>query len=178
MTADGALPAVTLVLGGARSGKSRYAEQRLQTMPGPYIYVATAESGDAEMAERIARHQERRGPSWRTVEEPLELTGTLDLHNGSAILVDCLTLWLSNVMFADRDVEDSISELTQTLRRADGSVVLVSNEVGYGIVPENAIARAFRDYAGWMHQEIAAVAQSVVLVTAGIPQDLKTPERN
>ena len=172
------LVSVTLVLGGARSGKSRHAEELIlsATKPGGRaIYLATAEAGDAEMAARIARHRERRGPAWRTVEEPLDLPGALARHARpeSPVLVDCLTLWLSNVMAAGRDAEREIALLVAALGHAPGPLVLVSNEVGNGIVPANALARSFADHAGLMNQQIAAAAGRVVLMTAGLAQVLK-----
>jgi adenosylcobinamide kinase/adenosylcobinamide-phosphate guanylyltransferase len=177
MTAEGSLPAVTLVLGGARSGKSRFAEEAVLAMPGSHLYLATATAGDAEMAARIAEHKARRGTAWETVEEPLALAETLSqrMSDDTAILVDCLTLWLSNLMLAERPVEDAAAALVGVLKDACGAVVLVSNEVGQGIVPADATARLFRDHAGRLHQDIAAVAQKVVFVTAGLPQLLKEP---
>jgi adenosylcobinamide kinase / adenosylcobinamide-phosphate guanylyltransferase len=178
MVAEGSLPAVTLVLGGARSGKSRFAEQCIASMAPPFFYVATAEPRDVEMTERIHQHQMRRGADWQTIEEPLALRETLERLNktGAVILVDCLTLWLSNLMLAGRDIEQSIASLCVTLCGMKGHVVLVSNEVGQGIVPDNDMARQFRDFAGYMHQDIAAVAQSVVMVIAGLPLTLKPSE--
>lgn len=165
---------VTLVLGGARSGKSRYAESLIAPL-GERVYLATAEAGDAEMAERIRRHRARRGDGWTTVEEPLALAPALAVHArpGRGVLVDCLTLWLANLMAADRDVPAEVDGLVQALAACAGPVVLVSNEVGQGIVPENAAARAFRDHAGLAHQAVAERAHRVVLVTAGLPMVLK-----
>lgn len=173
MTAPAALPPLTLVLGGARSGKSAYAERLLAG--GPALYLATGQAGDAEMAERIRRHRERRGPAWATVEEPLELAAALDRHARPErpVLVDCLTLWLSNLLLAGRDLDVARAGLVQVLPGLAGPVVLVSNEVGLGIVPDNALARRFRDEAGRLHQEVAAVAQRVVFVAAGLPLMLK-----
>ncbi|MDX1432036.1 MAG: bifunctional adenosylcobinamide kinase/adenosylcobinamide-phosphate guanylyltransferase [Gammaproteobacteria bacterium] len=170
---------LSLVLGGARSGKSRYAESRLARHRGQRIYLATAEPGDAEMAARIAAHRRRRGTEWRTVEEPLELAATLALSSAprTAILVDCLTLWLANLMGAKRDLAAETSRLLEVLGGLDGTVVLVANEVGLGIVPDNAEARRFRDAAGILHQDIAKIADEVVLVAAGIPLTLKTRKR-
>ena len=164
------LEPVTLVLGGARSGKSAYAE-RLIEIHGPGLYVATAEAGDAEMSERIRRHQERRGGSWTTVEEPLDLAGALKTTAapGIAVLVDCLTLWLSNLMEAGKNVDAESAGLCETLKDAKGPVVLVSNEVGMGIVPENALSRAFRDHQGRLNQAVAEAADRVVFVVAGTP---------
>lgn len=166
---------ITLVLGGARSGKSRYAEGLVTASPGPRVYIATAQIWDAEMADRVARHKEDRGPGWTTVEEPLDLPGALRRHAGSgtSVLVDCLTLWLSNLMMADADVPARSADLLATLAGVEGRVVLVSNEVGLGIVPDNALARRFRDHAGRLHQDIAVVAQRVAFVAAGLPLLLK-----
>ena len=166
---------VTLVLGGARSGKSRYAEGLVTARPRPWVYVATAEAWDDEMGARIARHRADRGPGWITVEESLDLPGVLRRHAapGVAVLVDCLTLWLSNLLGASRDVDAATAELLSALDDAAGAVVLVSNEVGLGIVPDNALARAFRDHAGRMHQRVAARAERVGFVVAGLPMMVK-----
>ncbi|HYG85138.1 MAG TPA: bifunctional adenosylcobinamide kinase/adenosylcobinamide-phosphate guanylyltransferase [Azospirillum sp.] len=166
---------LTLVLGGARSGKSRYAEGLVTARPQPWIYVATAEAWDDEMRDRISRHQNDRGPGWMTVEEPLDLPGVIRRHAtpGATLLVDCLTLWLSNLLSAGRDVEAATAELLAALDAAQGTVVLVSNEVGLGIVPDNALARAFRDHAGRLHQRVAAQARKVVFVVAGLPMVVK-----
>jgi adenosylcobinamide kinase/adenosylcobinamide-phosphate guanylyltransferase len=171
------LPAITLVLGGARSGKSRYAETLVEGQPGACVYLATAEAGDREMAERIRRHRARRGGRWRTLEEPLDLAGALRGAAGpeGAVLVDCLTLWLSNLLGADRDIEAGIDGLVATLPELAGPVVFVSNEVGLGIVPESALARAFIDHAGRLHQAVGAAAQSVLFMAAGLPLALKSP---
>ena len=166
---------ITLVLGGARSGKSAHAEALLADHAGERLYVATAEADDAEMAARIAAHRARRGPAWRTVEAPLALTETLEAEGraGRALLVDCLTLWLSNLMGAGRDIAAEVERLVACLGRIEGRTVLVSNEVGLGIVPENAAARAFRDHAGRLNQAVAGVAGRVVFVAAGLPLVLK-----
>ena len=173
----GDLPPLTLVLGGARSGKSRYAESLVEAQSGRCSYIATAEPGDAEMARRIAEHRARRGVRWRTVEAPLDLVGALERCSASdgAVLVDCLTLWLSNLMVAERDVAAETRRLVELLPHLDGAVVLVSNEVGLGVVPANAMARAFVDHAGRLHQAVAGVAQSVVFLSAGLPLTLKSP---
>lgn len=167
----------TLVLGGARSGKSAYAEALVESQPGACLYLATATAGDVEMQDRIRHHKARRGPRWATVEEPIALTGTLQrlAGQGQAVLVDCLTLWLSNLMAADRDVEDEIASLAAALPSLGGPVVLVSNEVGLGIVPDNALARRFRDNAGRLHQAVAAVVPAMVFMAAGLPLHLKHP---
>ena len=171
------LPPVTLVLGGARSGKSRHAEALVEGQPGPCLYLATAEAGDDEMAERIRRHQARRGGRWQTLEEPIDLVGALRgaARSDGAVLVDCLTLWLSNLLSAERDVETETESLVAALPGLVGPVVFVSNEVGLGIVPEGALARAFTDHAGRLHQAVAGAAQSVLFMAAGLPLALKTP---
>ena len=166
---------ITLVLGGARSGKSAHAEALLDGHAGARLYIATAEARDAEMAARIAAHRARRGPDWRTLEVPLALAETLEAEGraGRALLVDCLTLWLSNLFGASRDIAAEIERLTGCLGRLEGRTVLVANEVGLGIVPENATTRAFRDHAGRLNQAVAAVAERVVFVAAGLPLTLK-----
>ena len=163
---------VTLVLGGARSGKSRYAEGLAQ---GERHYIATAQSFDAEMTLRIAQHQQQRGPGWITHEEVFDLATRLEALNkrGNFILVDCLTLWLSNLMLADRDVATAVQGLLSTLENNVADVVFVSNEVGMGLVPETPLGRAFRDQQGKFNQQIASVADRVVFVAAGLPLALK-----
>jgi len=167
-----------LVLGGARSGKSAYAEGLAAGDFGARVYIATAEAGDSEMAERIAAHQERRGPDWVTVEEPVALAQAIESHarDGGFMLIDCITLWLSNLMHEGHDTVEAVSSLCDALARAPGTVVVVSNEVGLGIVPENALARRFRDEAGRAHQALAACVDEVVFVVAGLPQVLKRAE--
>lgn len=171
-----ALAPVTLVLGGARSGKSAYAEALVEGAGGG-IYLATAEAGDEEMAERIRLHRQRRGDAWTTVEEPLDLCGALAraAAPGRPILVDCLTLWLSNLMGAGRDAAAGTRALVAGLAGLAGPVVFVSNEVGLGLVPETPIGRAFRDHAGRLNQAVAAAADRVVFVAAGLPLVLKEP---
>ena len=170
-------PALTLVLGGARSGKSRHAERLVLASGLAPVYVATAETLDAEMAARIAEHRARRGTRWRTIEEPLDLVGTLrrECDPGHAILVDCLTLWLTNLMVAGRPVRPDMARLIELLPSLPGALVLVSNEVGLGVVPTDAMARAFIDYAGWLHESIAEQADVVVFMAAGLPLHLKSP---
>ena len=165
--------AVTLVLGGARSGKSAYAES-LVAGPGA-VYVATAEAIDDEMEERIARHRARRGAGWTTVEAPLDLGAALRAcaPGASGVLVDCLTVWLGNLMHAGRDIDREAGSLLESLAAPAAPVVLVANEVGLGVVPDNPMARAFRDHAGRLNQALAGRANRVVLVTAGIPLVLK-----
>ena len=165
---------LTLVLGGARSGKSRHAEALLTALPQPWFYIATGEPRDNEMAARIAEHRARRGAQWQTIEAPRDLAGALaTVPAGAAILIDCLTLWLSNVMLAGADVEAESGRLEHAVIARAGGVVLVANEVGLGIVPENALARRFRDAAGRLNQRLASVADRVVLLVAGIPMKVK-----
>ena len=166
--------AVILITGGARSGKSVRAETRAREFLGKPVYIATAEALDAEMRERIARHRARRGRDWLERETPLELVAALGETDGAgARLVDCLTLWLSNLMHAERDWEKEGSLLMEALDRQISPVVLVTNEVGLGIVPDNALARRFRDAAGLLNQMIARAADEVELVVAGLPMRVK-----
>jgi adenosylcobinamide kinase/adenosylcobinamide-phosphate guanylyltransferase len=165
---------LTLVLGGARSGKSRHAEAIVTTLPAPWFYIATGEPQDNEMAARIAEHRARRGAEWQTVEAPRDLVSALAAVPASgAVLVDCLTLWLTNVMLDGADVDAEIRRLERALIERKGAVVLVANEVGLGIVPENALARRFRDAAGRLNQRFAVLADRVVLLVAGIPLRVK-----
>jgi adenosylcobinamide kinase / adenosylcobinamide-phosphate guanylyltransferase len=168
---------LSLVLGGARSGKSRYAEGLIATLPppwqAPWTYVATAEPGDAEMAERIAVHRARRGAAWRTIEAPRDLVGSLRTASAAPALVDCLTLWLSNLMLAGADIEAEMERLDCVLAVAAAPIVMVANEVGYGIVPDHPLGRRFRDMQGVLNQRIAARADRVALVVAGLPLALK-----
>jgi len=164
---------LTLVLGGARSGKSRYAESLVTALPAPWIYVATAEARDAEMAERIAAHQARRGAGWRTLETPRDVVGALTAHGTTPLLVDCLTLWLANALLASADADAEIERLEAALEQASAPLVLVANEVGFGIVPDNPLGRRFRDLQGLLNQRIAARADRVVLVVAGLPLTIK-----
>jgi adenosylcobinamide kinase/adenosylcobinamide-phosphate guanylyltransferase len=167
---------VTLVLGGARSGKSRYAEWLISTYPKPWVYIATAEAKDSEMAARIAAHQARRNAGWQTIEAPHELAEALGAAPaGSAVLVDCLTLWLSNLMLGAFNVEAMTAKLEQALAAREDATVLVSNEVGLGIVPDNALARQFRDAQGALNQRLAARAGRVIMMVAGIAVAVKSP---
>jgi adenosylcobinamide kinase / adenosylcobinamide-phosphate guanylyltransferase len=169
-------PRLTLVLGGARSGKSRYAESLTMGFPPPWVYVATAEPLDDEMAARIAEHRARRAADWRTIEAPRDLAGAVaGAPAGSAVLVDCLTLWLSNLMLANAEIEAESDRLDDALVQARGPIVLVSNEVGLGIVPDNALARRFRDAQGRLNQRVAGRADRVVLMVAGLPLVVKGP---
>lgn len=166
--------AIILITGGARSGKSVRAEVRAKAFAGKPVYIATAEALDREMQERIARHRARRGSDWREHETPLELVSALNATDGQgARLVDCLTLWLSNLMHAGRDWSRQTRLLAETLRKQKSPVVLVTNEVGLGIVPDNALARQFRDAAGAMNQMIAQTADEVEFVVAGLPMRVK-----
>ncbi|WP_418459038.1 bifunctional adenosylcobinamide kinase/adenosylcobinamide-phosphate guanylyltransferase [Brucella intermedia] len=164
-----------LVLGGARSGKSSYAEKMAQSSGLQPLYLATGRAFDGEMENRIAIHRNRRGSDWQTVEEPLDLVGALTLHVAvdRFVLVDCLTLWLTNLMMAERDIAAETAGLVAMLSNLAGPVVFVSNEVGFGIVPENRMAREFRDHAGFLHQAVAAVADEVYLIAAGLPLKMK-----
>lgn len=168
------LPRATLVLGGARSGKSRYAEQLIEAEGGG-VYIATAQAWDSEMTTRIEKHRARRGDLWETIEAPTDLIGALTSKacRGRPVLVDCLTLWLSNLIMDKADIEREVAMLAAAVPTLDAKVVFVSNEVGLGIVPENALARQFRDIAGETHQRIAAVANRVVFVAAGLPMTMK-----
>ncbi len=171
------LPGLTLVLGGAESGKSVHGEHLAESTAGPLLYIATAEAGDGEMADRIARHRARRGSRWRTVEVPLALADAIENAGDglTAILVDCLTLWLANLMGAERDSAVAADDLVRALGRAPAPVIVVSNEVGLGIVPENALARRFREVAGRLNRHVAAAADRVDFLAAGIPLALKSP---
>ncbi|TGE02004.1 bifunctional adenosylcobinamide kinase/adenosylcobinamide-phosphate guanylyltransferase [Methylobacterium nonmethylotrophicum] len=166
---------MTLVLGGARSGKSRYAEGLIELRPGPWRYVATAQAWDDEMRARIAEHRARRPAPWETVDAPRDLAQAIRQGpRGQPVLVDCLTLWLTNAMLDEAaDLAAEVDALVEACRGAAGPLVLVSNEVGFGIVPENALARRFRDEAGRLHQRLAAIADRVVLVVAGLPMIVK-----
>jgi adenosylcobinamide kinase / adenosylcobinamide-phosphate guanylyltransferase len=167
---------LTLVLGGARSGKSGHAERLVHESGLTPVYVATAEALDDEMAARIAEHKRRRGARWRTLEEPLDLVPALqgECRPDRAVLVDCLTLWLTNLMVKGRPVRAEMGGLVGALPSLQGTLVLVSNEVGLGVVPADPMARAFIDHAGWLHQRIAEQADVVVLMAAGLPVHLKS----
>lgn len=165
---------IELVLGGARSGKSAYAQRQAQASGLAVAYFATAQAGDDEMRARIARHRADRPAAWRTVEEPLALADALarEASADACLLVDCLTLWLTNVMLAEREAE--IDRLLEVAPALPGRLIFVSNEVGWGIVPENALARRFRDAQGRLNQRLAALADEVTLVAAGLPLKLKS----
>lgn len=171
------LPAVDFVLGGARSGKTGVALSRAEASGRMPVMVATAQPFDDEMAARIAAHRAERGPHWGLVEEPLDLPARLAAEAAAEriLVVDCLTVWLGNVMFAERDAEAEIAALVEGLGRLGGPIVLVSNEVGLGIVPENALARRFRDFQGRLNRLVAAAADRVTLVVAGLEVAVKAP---
>jgi adenosylcobinamide kinase/adenosylcobinamide-phosphate guanylyltransferase len=169
---------VTFITGGARSGKSAFAEKLALKTAGKRAYLATAQALDAEMVARIEHHRQRRGTAWDTYEEPLAIADLLKKLSGryGVVLLDCLTLWLSNVMA--RSNEDSIvmargDELVSAVRDFSGSCIIVSNEVGFGIVPDNALARRFRDLAGFVNQRVAQAADEAYLLTSGIPLKIK-----
>ncbi|MGE8143143.1 bifunctional adenosylcobinamide kinase/adenosylcobinamide-phosphate guanylyltransferase [Novosphingobium sp. NPDC080210] len=158
------------VLGGARSGKSRYAQQRAEATGLSPLYIATAQAWDDEMRDRIRLHQDERGHAWSTIEVPLALAEAIRRHDTPdvALLVDCLTLWVTNLLLSDHDIEAATASLTNAVASARGHVILVSNEVGLGIVPENALARRFRDEAGKVNQRVAAAASEVQFIAAGL----------
>jgi Adenosyl cobinamide kinase/adenosyl cobinamide phosphate guanylyltransferase len=169
------LARATLVLGGARSGKSAFAEKLAEAASPSRIYLATGTAGDGEMAARIAHHRARRGAGWRTVEEPLDLAGALAKadHERVPVIVDCLTLWVTNLMLGGHDVDTATQKLCDTLAGLEGPAIIVSNEVGLGIVPDNAMAREFRDHAGRVNQRVAAAADRVYFIAAGLPLKMK-----
>ncbi len=169
-----ALPALTLILGGQRSGKSAYAEG-LIGITSQAVYVATGEALDGEMTARIALHRKRRGDNWTTLEEPLDLVGALAKSDeqGRPVLIDSLAMWVANLLQADKNVTEETLALVRALETIKSSVVIVSDEVGLGIIPGNALARSFVDALGTANQKIAAAAQRVIVVTAGLPQVLK-----
>ncbi|MFN3260913.1 MAG: bifunctional adenosylcobinamide kinase/adenosylcobinamide-phosphate guanylyltransferase [Pikeienuella sp.] len=164
------MPEITLILGGARSGKSARA---LALAAPPRAFIATAEAGDGEMAQRIARHKAERGEDWALIEAPLDLPAALAEAGGRTALVDCLTLWLSNLMAAGREPEAETARLIAALRAAQAPVILVSNEIGLGLVPMEPLSRRFRDEQGRLNQRIAAAADRVEFVAAGLPIRLK-----
>jgi len=169
---------ITFVIGGCRSGKSAHAQALAEAIEGKKLYLATCVPNDDEMAERVRLHREQRSEQWETLEEPIELDSAIATHGGDydVILVDCLTLWTSNLLLSpdkEPELEDACRALTQSLKTARCPVILVSNEVGTGIVPENELARRYRDEAGRINQQIAAVADQVIWMVAGIPVTIK-----
>ncbi|WP_246849356.1 bifunctional adenosylcobinamide kinase/adenosylcobinamide-phosphate guanylyltransferase [Rubellimicrobium arenae] len=168
------LQKLSLVLGGASSGKSAFAERLVVASGRPKVYLATAEAWDLEMQEKIARHRDMRGPSWRTVEEPRATAGALgEISPTEAVLLDCATLWLTNQMLADADLGAAEAELAEALASCPAPVVVVSNEVGLGLVPDTPLGRRFRNAQGALNQRLAAQADLVVFVAAGLPLVLK-----
>ena len=167
---------IILIIGGARSGKSSFAQDRAGAFPGTKAYVATAEPLDDEMRDRIEKHRAQRGKDWVTFEEPCKLASVLEeIGDGySAIVVDCLTVWLSNLLLREEEIEKEVDALVAFLKKRDcPTLFMVSNEVGMGIVPDNALSRKFRDLAGRLNQNVAAVADEVYLMTAGVPLCIK-----
>lgn len=163
-----------LVLGGARSGKSRFAESAITALPGPWVYLATGRAFDDEMRARIDQHRRTRGQAgWRTVEEPLNVAAVLEQYSATPVLLDCLTLWLTNLLLDACDVEGPTQALLASLNARTAPTVLVGNEVGLGIVPQSPLGRRFRDEAGLLHQRLAACVGKVVFVAAGLPLVLK-----
>ena len=167
------MPATTLFLGGARSGKSRLAQTAAEAIPGPLVYIATATAGDDEMTDRIVRHRDDRGLRWRTVEEPVALASAIMDAAPAVVLVDCLTLWLSNLMLGDHDIDAATTDLIAAIHAAQHPLFLVANEVGLGIVPDTPLGRRFRDAAGRLNQQVAATADRVEFVAAGLSMSLK-----
>jgi adenosylcobinamide kinase/adenosylcobinamide-phosphate guanylyltransferase len=168
------LPKLSLVLGGASSGKSAYAENLILDTGLAPVYIATAQVFDDEMAAKISRHQDMRGTNWHTIEAPLAVADALiNVTHKQAVLLDCATLWLTNVILGEHDLDQRTAELITALTSCDGPVVVVSNEVGQGIVPDNALARKFRNAQGALNQAIAAEADQVIAVMAGLPLTLK-----
>lgn len=163
------------VIGGARSGKSRYAQMRAEADGRSPVYIATAQAFDAEMAERIARHRADRDARWATVEAPMDLPETIarEAAPDRILVVDCLTLWVTNLLLAGRDIPAATEALVAALEAAGGPLILVSNEVGWGIVPENALARRFRDEAGFVNQRVAAACDEVQMIAAGLALRMK-----
>jgi adenosylcobinamide kinase / adenosylcobinamide-phosphate guanylyltransferase len=175
MTAITDRPLCSFVFGGARSGKTREALRLAEASGKSLVYVATAQAFDDEMRERIAHHRDERGAAWTTIEEPLDLAGTITRQANAdrLLLVDCLTLWLTNVVLGEHDVAVYVAALKTAIAQRAGPLVLVSNEVGLGIVPDNALARRFRDEQGRLNQIVAALADRVTLMAAGLPLQLK-----
>lgn len=168
------LPKLSLILGGASSGKSAFAETLVMATPQPRIYVATAQTFDDEMRQKVQKHLVQRGPDWRTIETPVNTADTLrDLPADAIVLLDCATMWLSNQMLAENDLATEQAKLLDALNACPAHVVVVSNEVGLDVVPENALARRFRDAQGALNQALAKQANLAVLVVAGLPMVLK-----
>ena len=170
-------PHLTLVLGGASSGKSLWAEGLVLSSNRSPVYLATAEPSDREMSEKIVRHQERREENWQLIESPIDLAPYFKtVSSDHVILLDCLTLWLSNLMMAEKNVDFEITNLLESIANCSAPVVCVSNEIGLGMVPDNTLGRRFRDWQGQINQRFAAAANAVTFVAAGLPLVLKAPE--
>lgn len=163
------------IVGGARSGKSRHAQARAEATGLARLFVATAQAFDDEMRDRIDRHQAERGDDWATIEAPVDLASVIADHArpGTVLLIDCLTLWTSNLLLAEQDIGAATGDLVRAIGLAGGPVILVANEVGLGIVPDNALARRFRDEAGIVNQRVAAACEEVLFIAAGLPLTLK-----
>jgi adenosylcobinamide kinase / adenosylcobinamide-phosphate guanylyltransferase len=170
-----AMRKIILVIGGARSGKSAFAEGLAAKSGLAKVYIATGQAFDREMSDRIDIHKSRRGPDWHNVEDPFDLAGVLKdaVGAGRAVLVDCLTLWITNLMLEQKDFVSEADALLALLPTLEGLVIFVSSEVGLGIVPDNYLARSFRDHTGRLHQDIAALADEVYFVAAGLPLKMK-----
>jgi len=166
---------ITFIIGGARSGKSRFALEKASVHSGKKAYIATAQALDNEMSERIEKHKKERSAEWVTIEEPLNIAALIkNIHaQYDVILIDCLTLWLSNLILADKDIETEIEVFCSSLSAVQCPLFAVSNEVGMGIVPDNELSRRFRDTAGYLNQKVAGIANEVYSVTAGIPLKIK-----
>ncbi|MEZ5691932.1 MAG: bifunctional adenosylcobinamide kinase/adenosylcobinamide-phosphate guanylyltransferase [Rickettsiales bacterium] len=172
------MPKITFIIGGARSGKSWHAEQIAISRGKKKIYIATAEPIDEEIKNRILLHQKRRGSEWITTESPIELPKQVEnlSNSDNLLLIDCLTLWINNLLYNNKNVTRYTNNLIESLKKTQSDVIIVSNEVGIGITPDNQIARQFRDYAGILHQQIAEISNSVILMVAGIPMVIKDTE--
>ena len=168
-------PRTLLMLGGARSGKSRYAQTRAEATGCKCVFVATAQAFDDEMRDRIARHRQERGPGWETVEAPFAIASVIRDRSApdTVLLIDCLTLWTSNLLLDEQDIGAGTEDLVEALTSPQGPVILVANEVGLGIVPDNALARRFRDAAGIVNQQVASTVSEVQFLAAGLPLTLK-----
>ncbi|MDI2112604.1 bifunctional adenosylcobinamide kinase/adenosylcobinamide-phosphate guanylyltransferase [Commensalibacter nepenthis] len=165
---------IHFILGGAKSGKSHYAEMQMTQYVQPWIYLATGRAWDDEMKQKIQHHQERRGLGWVTVEEPIQIANYLKQSKNTPILIDCLTLWLTNLMMDNRDIEQETKQFIDALQSYGGDILIVSNEVGQGIVPADSMSRAFRNYAGILHQQIAQIADQFIFMVAGYPIIMKS----
>ncbi len=176
VSSEEAMSVITLILGGARSGKSTYALKEANSFKGKKIFIATAEARDSEMRERISHHKNERGPSWETVEEPLEIAGALDalIAPETVVVIDCLTLWTSNLLEKKKNPEKEFDRFLSALLSCRASrVYIVSNEVGLGVVPEHPLGRIYRDQLGLLNRMVAEVATRVILMIAGIPMEIR-----